>query len=440
MRGQRQAVGADLVGHVAVGRHPVAADDHGVDRPGRDQPGRGRVDHQLVRDPHAGQLVDGQAGALEEGRDSVAIAITRASRSASSAITASAVPRPGAASAPVLQWVRIRPAPAAASRSAPWAAIAALAASSSASIARASARAAALGSIALAARAASRTRSTAPLRLTAVGRAVAEGLAGALEALGRRIARQLECHPVGGGDPDQRRAADRQAADRACATSSALRSASSRSAQGSSVWSIGAEQPVEAERDDARGRDRSWPSADAMGRDGILFAPRGAADRPAWGIELRLPADVLVAAPGSVPAPAQRWADGGPIMPLSQVQPGMNCTGETRHSGHDDLVLRRARDRRRATAPGEGPRILVSVSGPAVDSTGVGRGLLRVAGLLPGRTRRAGQHRGDLRGHRAVRQQRRARHADRADAGRAGQPAFARPPRLAGRPRRCSRR
>ena len=66
VRGQRQAVGADLVGHVAVGRHPVAADDHGVDRAGRDQPGRGRVDHQLVRDAQAGQLVDGQAGALEE--------------------------------------------------------------------------------------------------------------------------------------------------------------------------------------------------------------------------------------------------------------------------------------------------------------------------------------------------------------------------------------
>jgi hypothetical protein len=66
-------------------------------------------------------------------------------------------------------------------------------------------------------------------------------------------------------------------------------------------------------------------------------------------------------------------ANGGPIMPLSQVQPGMNCTAETVVQGTTistfnvhviDVVL----------APGEGPRILISASGPAVDSTGIAEG------------------------------------------------------------------
>ena len=70
---------------------------------------------------------------------------------------------------------------------------------------------------------------------------------------------------------------------------------------------------------------------------------------------------------------ASAAADGGPIMPLSQVQPGMNCTGETVVQGTTissfdvhviDIVQ----------SPGEGPRILISVSGPAVDSTGVAEG------------------------------------------------------------------
>ncbi len=104
------------------------------------------------------------------GRDSVAMTISSRPRAASSAITASAVPRPGAASAPVLQWVRIRRA--SASRSAPWAAIASLAASSSASIARASSSAIArVGGVGAARTARRWTRSTAVARLTAVGRA-----------------------------------------------------------------------------------------------------------------------------------------------------------------------------------------------------------------------------------------------------------------------------
>jgi hypothetical protein len=66
-------------------------------------------------------------------------------------------------------------------------------------------------------------------------------------------------------------------------------------------------------------------------------------------------------------------AAGDPIMPLSQVQAGMNCTGRTVVQGTTissfgvhviDVV---------ADAGGD-PRILVSVSGPAVDRTGVAEG------------------------------------------------------------------
>jgi hypothetical protein len=60
-------------------------------------------------------------------------------------------------------------------------------------------------------------------------------------------------------------------------------------------------------------------------------------------------------------------------MPLSQVQPGMQCTGETVIQGttissFDVQVIDIVQ------APGEGPRILVQVSGPAVDPSGVAEG------------------------------------------------------------------
>jgi hypothetical protein len=66
-------------------------------------------------------------------------------------------------------------------------------------------------------------------------------------------------------------------------------------------------------------------------------------------------------------------ADGGETMSLTQVSPGMNCTGETVIQGttitsFDVHVISVVQ------APGEGPRILVQVSGPAVDSTGVAEG------------------------------------------------------------------
>src|SRR5215210_7975638 len=67
---------------------------------------------------------------------------------------------------------------------------------------------------------------------------------------------------------------------------------------------------------------------------------------------------------------------GDPTMPLSELRPGMRCTGYsvirgTEISSFDveiiDVVSGDA-------SANEGPRILVRVSGPAVDATGVGPG------------------------------------------------------------------
>lgn len=75
----------------------------------------------------------------------------------------------------------------------------------------------------------------------------------------------------------------------------------------------------------------------------------------------------------SVAVPAAHAAD--PIMPLSEVRQGMNCTGlsvirGTTISSFDVEILD-------VIAPEtglSGPRILIRVSGPAVDSTGIGPG------------------------------------------------------------------
>src|SRR3954454_21957273 len=80
---------------------------------------------------------------------------------------------------------------------------------------------------------------------------------------------------------------------------------------------------------------------------------------------------VLIA--GAAPGVARA---GDPIMPLSQLQPGMRCTGYsvmqgTQISSFDvemlDVVSGDA-------SFSDGPRILVRVSGPAIDRTGVGPG------------------------------------------------------------------
>jgi len=74
-----------------------------------------------------------------------------------------------------------------------------------------------------------------------------------------------------------------------------------------------------------------------------------------------------------VAAPAVQAAD--PIMPLSEVKPGMRCTGLSVIKGTEissfnvDIV-----DVIAAETGLSGPRILIRVSGPAVDDTGIGPG------------------------------------------------------------------
>jgi hypothetical protein len=93
----------------------------------------------------------------------------------------------------------------------------------------------------------------------------------------------------------------------------------------------------------------------------------------------RLPSAALLRRPlvlalaALAPAPAARAAD--PVMPLAEVRPGMSCKGLSVVRGTEivefgveviDLVA--------AEVGRGGPRILVRVSGPAVDATGVGPG------------------------------------------------------------------
>ena len=71
--------------------------------------------------------------------------------------------------------------------------------------------------------------------------------------------------------------------------------------------------------------------------------------------------------------PGRALAERGPIMPLSEVRPGMDCAGETVIRGttissfgvHVDGVV---------DVPGQGARILIGVSGPAVAGTGIAEG------------------------------------------------------------------
>src|SRR5581483_998643 len=105
----------------------------------------------------------------------------------------------------------------------------------------------------------------------------------------------------------------------------------------------------------------------------MLCSRAPARDRPAFGPSVRLPTLILAVCAGLLFPAASALADGGPIMPLSAVQPGMNCTGRTVVQGttissFDVHVISVVQ------SPGEGPRILVQVSGPAVDPTGVAEG------------------------------------------------------------------
>jgi hypothetical protein len=81
--------------------------------------------------------------------------------------------------------------------------------------------------------------------------------------------------------------------------------------------------------------------------------------------------------------PAAALADGGPIMPLSQVQAGMDCTGDTVVQG-TTITTFKVHVISVVQASGEGPRILVSVSGPAVDATGIAEGFSGSPVYCPG--------------------------------------------------------
>jgi hypothetical protein len=88
---------------------------------------------------------------------------------------------------------------------------------------------------------------------------------------------------------------------------------------------------------------------------------------------LRLRHLLVTALGGAACCAAPAHAAGPPIMPLSHVHGGMDCTGETVIQGTTITsfavhVIDIVED------PQEGPRILVSVSGPAVDRTGIAEG------------------------------------------------------------------
>jgi hypothetical protein len=111
------------------------------------------------------------------------------------------------------------------------------------------------------------------------------------------------------------------------------------------------------------------PGQGPAGSKDLSAAPDGGA----LGATLRLRLLILLASIGlSAPVAAAR-ADGGETLSLSQVSPGMNCTGETVVQGttitsFDVHVISIVQ------APGVGAGILVQASGPAVDSTGVAEG------------------------------------------------------------------
>jgi hypothetical protein len=104
-----------------------------------------------------------------------------------------------------------------------------------------------------------------------------------------------------------------------------------------------------------------------------MLPPAPARDRPGARATLRLRLLILLASIGLLAPAAAARAAGGEILTLSHLTAGMDCTGETVIQGttissfgvHVISVVQ---------APGEGPRILVAVSGAAVDGTGVAEG------------------------------------------------------------------
>jgi hypothetical protein len=86
-------------------------------------------------------------------------------------------------------------------------------------------------------------------------------------------------------------------------------------------------------------------------------------------------ARVLAATVVALLLPAAPAVAGDPIMPLSDVHSGMRCTGYSVVRGTEissfDVDIEDVID---GDASGEGPRLLIRVSGPAVDETGIGPG------------------------------------------------------------------
>ena len=203
----------DLVGHVAVGGHSVAADDDGVDLADGYQPRGGRVDAPVrcgIPSRAAPRWSAGLPGAA---------GVTRCQHPSSSPRWPARRSRPAPCPGPARPARRCcsgsAPALAPTQKSAPLAAIASLAAASSAWMARAAARAAA-------------RRSLGPDRQRGVTDPIdrpgqidrrrpggAQMSAARLQRVGTGNARELEREPVRRGDADQRRAPDRQAHDRA---------------------------------------------------------------------------------------------------------------------------------------------------------------------------------------------------------------------------------
>ena len=105
-----QRVGADLVGHVAVGRDAVGAHHHPVHQAAGDQAaGRGVGDHPVGIPARPSSQAVSRAP-WSSGRVSSTHTSASRPRSQAAASTPPAVPRPPVASAPVLQWVaRDRP-------------------------------------------------------------------------------------------------------------------------------------------------------------------------------------------------------------------------------------------------------------------------------------------------------------------------------------------
>lgn len=120
----------------------------------------------------------------------------------------------------------------------------------------------------------------------------------------------------------------------------------------------------------------SPPRSKAAGRPGCSNVLRGVIPG-AWrgyaGASMRL--RLLVAAVAASLVPAAPAFAGDPIMPLSQVHAGMQCTGYSVVRGTDIASFHvEVLDIVDGDPAEDGPRILVQVSGPAVDSTGIGPG------------------------------------------------------------------